>query len=52
MKIKLGFSLILKLTALPLTRGLAKPQVLTEGEKETNSKNNLLSVIKTIIHHI
>ncbi len=36
----------------PLTRGLAKPQVLTEGEKEANNKNNSPSIIKTTAHHI
>ena len=31
---------------------LAKPQVLTEGEKKANSRNNLLSVIKITTYHI
>ena len=31
---------------------LAKPQVLTEGEKEANNKNNSPSIIKTNAHRI
>ncbi len=33
----------------PLTRGLAKPQVLTEGEKKANGKKNSLSMLKLLL---